>query len=215
MPQLNAGMESPVLIALLLPAVQAAREAARRVQCVNNEKLLALGLHNYESVNGTFPPPAILDRAGKPLLSWRVTILPYIDQQALYNEFHLDEPWDSDHNKNLIARMPKTYTCPSRPNPEPGTTNYRIFTGKGTAFDQPEGTKLADITDGLSNTLGLVEAKEAVIWTKPEGLPFTGDGAAALNLAGSSHAGGSTRCSSMDRFVTSRSRSPQTSSSNC
>ena len=119
-----------------------------------------------------------------------MTILPFIEQQALYNEFHLDEPWDSAHNKTLIERMPTTYACPSRRDPEPGTTNYRVFTGKGTAFDQPEGTKIADITDGTSNTLGLVEAKEAVIWTKPEGLPFTGDGAAALNLAGSNHPGG-------------------------
>lgn len=190
LPQLNAGMETPVLVALLLPAVQSAREAARRAQCTNNEKLIALALHNYHSTYDTLPPPAILDRAGKPLLSWRVAILPFIEQQALYNEFHLDEPWDSAHNKTLIGRMPTTYACPSRRDPEPGTTNYRVFTGKGAAFDQPEGTKFTDVTDGPATTLGVVEAKEAVVWTKPEGLPFSGDGAAALNLAGSNHPGG-------------------------
>ncbi|AGA25102.1 DUF1559 domain-containing protein [Singulisphaera acidiphila] len=190
LPQLNAGMETPILVALLLPAVQAAREAARRTQCTNNEKQLSIALHNYHSAHNTFPPPAILSRAGNPLLSWRVAILPFIGQQALYNEFHLDEPWDSAHNKTLIERMPTTYACPSRQSPAPGTTNYRVFTGKGTAFEPPEGTAIASISDGPANTLGLVEAKEAVIWTQPEDLPFTGDGAAALELAGSNHPGG-------------------------
>lgn len=189
-PQLNAGMETPILVALLLPAVQAAREAARRTQCANNEKQLASALHHYHSAHETFPPPAILSRAGKPLLSWRVTILPFIGQQALYNEFHLDEPWDSAHNKTLIERMPTTYACPSRQSPAPGTTNYRVFTGRGMAFEPPEGTAIASISDGPANTLGLVEAKEAVIWTQPEDLPFTGDGVAALELAGSDHPGG-------------------------
>ncbi|SIO44150.1 prepilin-type processing-associated H-X9-DG domain-containing protein [Singulisphaera sp. GP187] len=189
-PQINAGMETPILVALLLPAVQSAREAARRAQCVNNEKQLGLAFHNYLSTRDTFPPPAILDKAGKPLLSWRVAILPYLEQQDLYNAFHLDEPWDSPHNKTLIKRMPTTYACPSQLDIEPGTTIYRLFTGKGAAFDLPEGTKIADISDGLSNSVGIVEAKEPVIWTQPEDLPFNGDGAAALTLAGSKHPGG-------------------------
>jgi prepilin-type processing-associated H-X9-DG protein len=190
MPQLNVGMETPVLIALLLPAVQAAREAARRSQCTNNEKQLMLAMHNYVSANDALPPPAILDKNGKPLLSWRVALLPYLEQQALYKEFHLDEAWDSPHNKPLIEKMPTLFTCPSRVNPEIGTTTYRVFTGKGTAFQGPKGLTFADVLDGLSNTLAVVESKEAVIWTKPEELPFTGDGAAALALAGSNHPGG-------------------------
>ena len=189
-PQINAGMETPVLIALLLPAVQAAREAARRAQCTNNEKQIALAMHNYASANDTFPPPAILDKAGKPLLSWRVAILPYLDAGGLYAEFHLDEPWDSPHNKALIPRMPQMFTCPSRSNPQPGTTTYRVYTGPGTAFGKPQGVKIVEVTDGTSNTIALVEAREAVTWTQPEGLPFTGDGAAALDLAGSDHPGG-------------------------
>ncbi len=79
-PQLNMGMEAPVLVALLLPAVQAAREAARRAQCVNNLKQIGLAMHNYHSTFDTFPGAAIVNKQGKPLLSWRVAILPYIEQ---------------------------------------------------------------------------------------------------------------------------------------
>ena len=189
-PQFNAGMETPFLIALLMPAVQAAREAARRSQCVNNLKQMGLAMHNYHSINDRFPPPAILSKQGQPLLSWRVALLPYLEQEALYNEFHLDEPWDSEHNKALIDRMPAVFRCPSASAPEPGTTAYRVFTGKGAAFDQPEGLPITAVVDGTSNTIGIVEAKEAVAWTKPEDLPFTGDGAAAFELLGSDHAGG-------------------------
>ena len=103
-----------VLIALLLPAVQSAREAARRAQCVNNLKQIGLAMHNYASANGGFPPAAIVDPRGKPLLSWRVAILPYLDANPLYAKFKLDEPWDSPHNKELLKYMPAVYGCPSR-----------------------------------------------------------------------------------------------------
>src|SRR5271166_372859 len=95
-----------MLIALLLPAVQAAREAARRAQCTNNLKQIALAMHNYASANNCFPPAATYTRDGKPLLSWRVLILPYLEQASLYNQFHLDEAWDSPNNKPLGDRMP-------------------------------------------------------------------------------------------------------------
>ncbi len=85
--------------------------------------------------------------------------------------------------------MPIVFACPSNAG-QPGMTNYRVFTGKGAAFDLPKGAKIADITDGTSLTIALVEAKEAVEWTKPEGLPLPADGAAALDLCGSMHPGG-------------------------
>ena len=112
-PSLNAGMETPVLIALLLPAVQSAREAARRAQCVNNIKQIMLAMHNYISANSSFPRD-ITDKNGKPLLSWRVAILPYVEQGVLFDKFKLDEPWDSPHNQELLKYMPLVYQCPSR-----------------------------------------------------------------------------------------------------
>ena len=188
-PSLNVGMETPVLIALLLPAVQSAREAARRAQCVNNIKQIMLAMHNYVSANNAFPRD-ITDKNGKPLLSWRVAILPYVEQGVLFNKFKLDEPWDSPHNKELLKYMPLVYQCPSRANPQPYTTTYRGFAGHGAMFETGRDIGIADITDGTSNTIVVVEAKDAVAWTKPDDLPFAGQANRSLYGAGSSHPGG-------------------------
>jgi hypothetical protein len=159
-----------VLIGMLLPAVQQAREAARRVSAMNNLKQIALAFHNYESVYGEFPRN-ILSEDGKPLLSWRVALLPYMEQQVLYNQFHLDEPWDSDHNIQLLEMMPQIYQSP---NLEPANrTVFLGFEGPGTIFEGKK-TKFRDILDGTSNTIMCVEADEAeaIEWTKPADLPF-------------------------------------------
>jgi len=188
-PSVSSPGTSAVLVALLLPAVQSAREAARRAQCVNNLKQIGLAMLNYESANGVFPRPAVTDKQGKPLLSWRVAILPYIEQQGLYNKFKLDEPWDSPHNQALLKEMPPTYLCPSRARVEPFTTTYQVFTGPGALFEKDKGVRLAEITDGTVNTLMVVEANDAVPWTKPDDLSFDPAAAPSLFGAGSSHPG--------------------------
>jgi len=162
-----------ILIGLLLPAVQAAREAGRRAQSSNNMKQIILSMLNDESARGTFPPHANFDKQGKPLLSWRVHMLPYLEQDALYKQFHLDEPWDSEHNKVLIPLMPRVYSNPSSIS-RPGMANYLAVCGKGLMFDGEKGRKIAEITDGTSNTIAVVEADSdrAVIWTKPEDWQF-------------------------------------------
>jgi prepilin-type processing-associated H-X9-DG protein len=177
-----------VLLALLLPAVQAAREAARRAQCVNNLKQIGLAMHNYESANQSFPLQAITDRDGKPLLSWRVAILPYLEQEALYQKFHLDEPWDSPHNKALLAEMPMTYRCPSEPSPERTTTSYVGFAGTETMFGTERGVHFTEVTDGTANTILVVETKDKIPWTKPEDLPY--DRNQPVTMPGSYHPGG-------------------------
>jgi prepilin-type processing-associated H-X9-DG protein len=196
LPQLNIGMETPVLIALLLPAVQSAREAARRAQCVNNLKQIALAMHNHHSAMGGLPAAAIVDQRGKPLLSWRVALLPYLDQNPLYQKFHLDEPWDSPHNKELLKYMPAVYGCPSRNLAgEPGMTAYRVFSGPHALFHPTRRTPFTEVTDGISNTIMVVESAQAVPWTKPDELPFdkanaNARGQAPLLDAGSRHPGG-------------------------
>ncbi len=157
-----------VLVGLMLPAVQAARGAARRMTTMNIMKQFGLAMHNHHDVFGKLPDPAIRDEDGKPLLSWRVKILPFIEQGALYDQFHLDEPWDSEHNIQLLEKMPETYAHPNLALP-PGHTVFQLPIGKGMLFEENQETRFRDITDGLSNTLMIVEANEAsaVPWTKP------------------------------------------------
>ena len=159
------------LAGLTLPAVQAARSAAQNVQSMNNLRQIALALLNFEAANQHFPARAIFDKKGKPLLSWRVAILPFIEQNNLFNQFHLDEPWDSEHNKPLLDQMPQVFQDPRRP---PGnTTNYLAVVGKGLAFEPDNRPlKIQEFTDGTSNTILAVQANDdkAVPWTKPDDL---------------------------------------------
>jgi type II secretory pathway pseudopilin PulG len=163
-----------ILVALLLPAIQAAREAARRTQSMNNMKQLMLALHVYYDAKKSFPAHAICDADGKPLLSWRVAILPYLEQQELYSQFHLDEPWDSPNNKPLVAKMPEVFDEPSY-NIPPGKTPYLAVVGEQCGFDGTDkGLKFEQFTDGTSKTVMLVSANpdRAVEWTKPDDLLF-------------------------------------------
>jgi hypothetical protein len=186
------------LLQALVPLVQAARTAHGRTQSGNNLKQIALALHNYHDVHGRFPPQAIRSKDGKPLLSWRVAVLPYVEGQHLYQQFHLDEPWDSEHNKALIAKMPPTYASPALSNAlrSKGMTSYLAPlsrkpaaavvkpkpdivppgaappAGEEMIFDDPAGANFAKIVDGTSNTIMVLEThpKHAVIWTKPDDL---------------------------------------------
>jgi Protein of unknown function (DUF1559) len=160
----------PIGIGLLLPAVQQVRVAAARISSSNNLKQMGLAAHNYNEVNGTLPPAAITDKRGKPLLSWRVAILPFVEQQQLYNQFKLDEPWDGPNNIKLLPLMPKIYAAPGGDALSTGSqTRYRVFQGKGTA----PGSPLKAITDGPENTILIVEAADPVPWTKPEELEYS------------------------------------------
>jgi hypothetical protein len=165
----------PKLSVALVQAPARMRVAAQRIQSMNNLKQIALAMINYADTNGgTLAPQAIYGKDGKPLLSWRVLILPYIEQQNLYMQFHLDEPWDSEHNKKLLDKMPVVYASPADPE---GTrkhqTHYLGFAGKGAFFDGKKGLRFpASITDGTSNTIMVVEGSKSVPWTKPEDIPF-------------------------------------------
>jgi prepilin-type processing-associated H-X9-DG protein len=162
-----------ILVAMLLPAVQAAREAARRNQSLSQLKQLMLSMHVYADLRKVLPPHASYSPDGKPLLSWRVHMLPYLEETALYNQFHLDEPWDSPHNRTLIEKMPDVFNNPNVN--EPGKTIYLALVGPECVLDgSTDGMRFAKITDGTSRTIVLVEADadQAVEWTNPDDIKF-------------------------------------------
>jgi prepilin-type processing-associated H-X9-DG protein len=157
----------------------AVKDAPLRMRSQNNLKAIGLALHNYHDTHGHFPAPAIYSKDGKPLLSWRVAILPWLEQDAVYREFHLDEPWDSPHNKPLSDLVLPVYAPlgarSGARSAGPGLTYYQAFVGKGAGFEPHKELRIPDFTDGTSNTLLVVEAATPVPWAKPEDLPFVAD----------------------------------------
>jgi hypothetical protein len=161
--------EDPLLNAAVQVAVRLKAEAGHATS-ENNLRQLALAMHSYHAHHKTLPASASYDAKGKPLLSWRVHMLPYVEEMPLYQEFKLDEPWDSAHNKKLIARMPNVFRVPGQKNAKEGKTCYQVPVGKGFVFDGPKGIRFQDIFDGTSVTIFMVETDDAhaVIWTKPD-----------------------------------------------
>lgn len=150
-------------------------ETRDRIVETNNMRQIGLALHSYESAYGLLPPQTIRSADGKPLLSWRVAILPYIEQDFLYKQFKLDEPWDSPHNIKLLPLMPKVYLQPGQTND--GKTYYQVVTGKATGFPPQGQRRFTDFVNGTSNTIVVITAANAVPWTKPEDVPFEPGGA--------------------------------------
>src|SRR5262249_2456674 len=132
--RLTLTLEEKELVAVLQPMLVQARDAADRMQSTNKLKQIGLALHNYHDTHRGFPAWASHDKQNKPLLSWRVHLLPYLEQNALYKEFHLNEPWDSEHNKKLIARMPKIFAGEDATLAAAGKTAYLAPLGEQTMF---------------------------------------------------------------------------------
>ncbi|MCI0455800.1 MAG: DUF1559 domain-containing protein [Gemmataceae bacterium] len=150
--------------------------AAQKQQTKNNLKMIGLAFHAFHDANKRLPEAAGDGAAGKGGLSWRVALLPYLEEGNLYNQFRRNEPWDSPHNKQLLDRMPKVYASP-RGNAPPNHTYYQVFTGPNTAFAPGKvGRLFATFRDGTSNTFLVAEGARAVPWTKPEDLPFDRNG---------------------------------------
>lgn len=174
---------SETLRQALIPQIWAARHAAARSEAMNNLKQLALAALSYHDRFGSLPPATLYgksaygdlnpsgDNAADVPRSWRVELLPLLEQEALYKEYRLDQPWDSEANLAVLRKMPALFRSP---NDALTSTNssYFALTGSGTVFDGNEGTKLQDIEDGTAATLLFAEAKRAVPWTKPEDISY-------------------------------------------
>jgi len=154
-----------------------ARTNALQRQTVGHLKMFGLAMHNYYDKFKSFPTAAFVSKdGGQKLLSWRVHVLPFLDAGPLYKEFHLDESWDSDHNKKLIEKMPEIFQSSniSAEQRRLGMTTYLVPVGEKTVFEKPAGTTFNEIKDGMSNTIMIVDAlgERATIWTRPDDLPF-------------------------------------------
>jgi hypothetical protein len=165
-------LEEKDVAATLKPIVGKIRDRADDVRSMNNLKQIGLAMHNYHDTYRSFPTVAKFDKNSKPLLSWRVLLLPFLDQLELYKEFHLDEPWDSEHNKKLIAKMPEVFrSSKNRELVQAGKTTYLVPVGENFIFTGTNKTiSMRDIVDGTSNTIFTIDVNDehAVIWTKPE-----------------------------------------------
>ncbi len=157
-----------LLIALLLPAKRGAREAARRMSCSNNLKQIALALHNYAAENQCLPPAYTVDANGKPLHSWRTLILPYLEEQTLYEKIDLAKPWNDPANQEAYETVVAAYRCPST-NPPPNHTTYLAVVAPGACFRPAASCKLSEITDGPGSTLLVIDAdsESHVHWMAP------------------------------------------------
>ena len=159
-----------LLIAVLLPAIRTPREAARRNSCQNNLKQIGLALHHYHDQHGSFPPAYTVDDEGNRLHSWRTLILPYMEETQLYESIDLTKPWDDLANARAREQVVKAYLCPSVPYEEEVQTTYLAVVGPNYAFAGSEPRALADIADGSSETIAIIDvpSKQAVHWMSPQ-----------------------------------------------
>jgi hypothetical protein len=151
--------------------VQKVSDSDGSVRSLVSLKAIGLAMHNYYAMYKKLPPAVVRDPQDRPLYSWRVLLLPYLEDEAVYEQFRLDEPWDSPHNKALLGRTPWYYQPALGGVDGPGLTRYRVFVGPGTAFER-DGLRWADFPDGPACTLLVVEAAEPVFWSQPAELTY-------------------------------------------
>jgi prepilin-type processing-associated H-X9-DG protein len=163
------GVVVAIAIALLLPAVRSAREPARRAQCKNQLRQIALALHQYAEQHGGLPPAYTTGADGRPLHSWRTLILPYLQEAELYDSIDLTKPWDDPVNAAAFNTKLEIYQCPSARWEPDNRTIYLAVVTPESCIQPTEPRKLSDVTDGTSRTLMVVETDEAhaVPWMSP------------------------------------------------
>jgi hypothetical protein len=174
----RAGASPAAVLALLagclsLLWIAAPVEQSRRSACVMNLKQISIALHNYHDTYGSFPPAYIADENGRPLHSWRVLILPFLESSDLYSKYRFDEPWDGPNNRRLAGRMPPAYRCPSEPRTSPPShmTSYVAIVGPEAVWPGTMSRSLGEIADGAGNTLLVVESHGSGIhWMEPRDL---------------------------------------------
>jgi hypothetical protein len=165
-----------LLLGLLLPFYQEARDSNRRSSCWNNLRQLSLALRGYHQHYGCFPPAYVADKDGKPMHSWRVLILPFLEYRNVFDQYDFNEPWNGPQNRKLAKLRPRLFACPSdavAATPEKCITNYMAVVGAKTAWPGNTPTKLSDFASDGGNTILLVEVGGSDInWMEPRDLTF-------------------------------------------
>jgi hypothetical protein len=172
---LVAGLCVLGLVAAMFPAVSAARTAAKRVQSQMNLQQIGMAMIMYEQDHRSLPPPFLADKAGKPGVSWRVMLLPYIEQSNLNNMYNRNEAWNSPANQLVRSSRIKMYESPQAADQTPGMTNYVVVVGPNTAFTPGKRIGMDNIAakDGTSNTILVLEiANSDIAWSEPRDLDF-------------------------------------------
>ncbi len=171
--RLLCGVTIGIVVALLMWSgfgVRQARRMALATSAKGRLNQLLLAFHNYHDVYGSFPPAFIANSDGKPIHSWRVLILPFVDEKSLFESYDFNEPWDGPNNSRLAHRMPAVFHSHTEP-PSTTNTNLVVVTGPGTAFPGCAVTKLDDFQDGQENTILLTEIGHSKIpWLAPQDL---------------------------------------------
>lgn len=159
-------------LALLVPMYRVARREMLQMESQNDLKQIAIALHNYHDVYGCFPPAYECDAAGKPVHSWRVLIAPFIEEQVLYQRYNFGEPWNGPNNSKLSQQTPRVFRSPFDSRSPQGMTSYVAIVGPGTMWPGEKSHNIADLTDGASNTIMVVELLNTGIhWLEPRDIP--------------------------------------------
>jgi hypothetical protein len=154
-------------------------------ECHENLRQIASAMFEYEAKYGTLPTACVVDASGRPIHSWRVLLLPFLDQQALYDAYRCDEPWDGPNNRRLVSKMPNIYGCRWDDGRIAGHTSYVVITGDATAFPGTKAVSLSNFRDGRSSTILCLECPgSGIAWTEPRDLPFDQIPAAVVSPTG-------------------------------
>jgi hypothetical protein len=166
-----------IIIVMAIVGIKMVRETALQANCSANMCILSRAMMNYYAVQGCFPPAYTVDPEGRPLMSWRVLLLPYLEQQQIYNQLHLDEPWNSRHNRPILegARLEYLFSCPldniGKEGVNQKSTSYVMIVGPRTISDGPHSVREEDIVDGSLYTIMLIEiADSGIFWAEPRDL---------------------------------------------
>ena len=162
-----------MVLALLFPYLNSERDKApHKAQCTNNMKMLALGMNNMAFAMRGYPPAQRMNKEGEIQYNWRIALLPYLEQEQMYEEIMNNLPGDSSHNRQFEDKMPSFFACSEFPNLRPRQTSYQVIVGPEAPFEGNRRTGLDDFERGLSNTILFVETTQGVPWMSPVDLPY-------------------------------------------